>query len=228
MATIIKKFKIYGPKNFFVFSLIEIKRILDRIFFKSYSQHKEDLIIKKLSNNNINSFIDIGSNHPHRFNNTYHFYRQGARGLNLDPNRDLIKLFKTLRPGDISKSWGVGPQKTTKTFYQLDPDVDSSFDFKHVKRRLRAGCTLEKKYPVKIVTLTTIFKRYFPNKPVDLLNIDTEGYDYQILQGNNWNRYRPRLICIEDNSLKTQSFLKKLDYKLVATTPLNSIYVLKN
>lgn len=225
MATIIKKFRIYGPKNFLRFSLIELYRQFNRLFRKSYSQHGEDLLIKKYASFKVKSFVDVGSNHPQRFNNTYHFYLQGAQGVNLDPNRDLIRLFKQSRPGDISLSLGLGDKSTQKIFYQLDPDVDSSFDLVHIQGRIKAGCTLVKKYPLKITTLKNIFTKYFPKKSVDLLNIDTEGYDYQILLGNDWSKYRPQIICIEDRSRKTQKFLKIKGYCLIATTPLNSIYV---
>lgn len=226
MATIIKKFRLYGPKNFLLFSLLEIKRQFLKFFQHSYSQHGEDLIIQKISRNNLRTFIDIGSNHPQRFNNTYHFYRLGARGVNLDPNQSLIKLFKKFRPEDISLPYGVGLKNETKIFYQMDPDVDSSFDFQHTQQRIQAGCTVEKKYPAQIITLADIFKKYFPKKPVDLLNIDTEGYDYLILKSNDWSKYRPQIICIEDNSLATKKLLQQHNYQLVATTPLNSIYVL--
>ena len=37
----------------------------------------------------------------------------------------------------------------------------------------------------------------FCNKEIDLLDIDVEGADYKVLLGLNFERYKPKLICVE-------------------------------
>ena len=34
---------------------------------------------------------------------------------------------------------------------------------------------------------------------IDFLNIDVEGHDYQVLQSNNWEKIRPKIVLIEIN-----------------------------
>lgn len=225
MATIIQKLQIYGPKNFIIFSFIEIGRLINRQILKSFSQNKEDLIIEKILKRKLKSYIDIGSNHPVKFNNTYRSYLFGARGVNVEPNLALIKNYRQLRPKDKNLQIGIARQKSISTFYQLDPDVDSTFSLKQVQNKVIHGCHLTAKYQVKILTLKNIFRKYFNHKNIDLLSIDTEGYDFQILQSNNWHKYRPKVICIEDNTLKTQKLLIKNNYSLRAITLNNSIYL---
>jgi len=64
-----------------------------------------------------------------------------------------------------------------------------------------------------------------------LLNIDVEGLDLQVLQGNDWNSFRPRVICVEDwqspfsEESKVTIFLKSLNYKLVSRAIYSNIYV---
>jgi len=225
MATIIKKFQLYGFKNFFLFSLLEINRRFRRIFLKSFSQNKEDLIIEKILHKQITSYVDIGSNHPIKFNNTYRFYLYGSRGINIEPNLSLITTYQQTRPKDRNLHLGLAKQNSSSIFYQLDPDVNSTFSQKQVKEKLKEGCVKIKQYPVKILTLKQIFQKYYKNLNVDLVSIDTEGYDYQILEGNDWSQYRPKIICIEDNSLKTQQYLTNRHYSLKAITTNNSIYL---
>ncbi len=225
MATIIQKYKIYGLKNFIIFSAIEIKRIIDRQILKTFSQNREDLIIEKLLTYKPKTFIDIGSNHPIKFNNTYRFYLSGSRGINIEPNQYLINQYQNLRPKDNNLNIGIGLENTIKTFYQLDPDVDSTFSQRHAQKKIKDGCKLIDKYNAKIFTLKEIFTKYFNNKQIDLLSIDTEGYDYQILQSNDWNIFRPAIICVEDNTLKTQQFLTKNHYAIKNITINNSIYI---
>lgn len=224
MATIVKKFQLYGPKYFVIFSFIELGRIVSRIIQKSFSQNKEDLIMERLLGRSAKSYIDIGSNHPVKFNNTYRFYLLGSSGVNIEPNLSLINSYKSSRPKDINLNIGVSKQESIKKFYQLDPDVDSTFSQKQAEDKVKRGCILVDKYDVKLVTLKNIFEKYFKKKELDLISIDTEGYDLQILQSNDWSKYRPKIICVEDNSLETQKYLTNNHYVLKAITLNNSIY----
>jgi len=225
MATIIQKYKIYGLKNFIIFSAIEIKRIIDRQILKTFSQNREDLIIEKLLTYKPKTFIDIGSNHPIKFNNTYRFYLSGSRGINIEPNQYLINQYQNLRPKDNNLNIGIGLENTIKTFYQLDPDVDSTFSKKQALIKIKQGCRLMNKYPVNIISLKKLFSKYLKNKSIDLLSIDTEGYDFKIIQGNDWSKYRPKIICIEDNCIAVQSYLISRNYSLKSITKNNSIYI---
>jgi len=225
MATIIKKFQIYGFKNFVIFSIIEIGRLMRRQFLKSFSQNREDLIIDKILNKKNISYVDIGSNHPIKFNNTYRFYLQGSHGINIEPNPSLINKYQLFRPKDENLNTGIANQKKSLTFYQLDPDVGSTFSKTQANETIKKGSQLVSQYPIKILTLENVFKKYYKNKKVDLLSIDTEGYDYQVLQSNDWSKYQPTIICIEDNTLKTQQYLINKNYSLKAITVNNSIYL---
>src|ERR1035437_2327334 len=62
----------------------------------SYSQCGEDILVGYLfSLRGIKSpsYIDIGANHPWFINNTAFFYKKGCRGINIEPNQDLIPIF---------------------------------------------------------------------------------------------------------------------------------------
>lgn len=218
------KLKIYGPKNFIIFSLIEFYRIILRSLNISYSQFKEDIFIAKLLHNKKITYIDVGANHPIKFNNTYKFYKNGGFGVNIEPNPLLLPLYKLIRPHDINLNIGLGDKTSQKTFYIIDPDVNSTFSYKNTQNLIKNGCQLISTPKINIDTLANIFKKYFKNIPIDLLSIDTEGFDYQILLGNNWNKYRPRLIIIELNSPKTRQFLENRHYTFLKNIGLNQIY----
>lgn len=219
------KFKLYGPKLFILFSIIELKRTFLRHFVHSYSQNKEDILIEKFSKTIITNYIDIGSNHPTKFNNTYRFYLKNARGIVIEPNKDLIKLHKKSRPKDICLNIGIANKSSSSMFYQLDPDVNSTFSRIQSQAEVNKGSILVKKYKIKTSTLKELCQKYFSDKTIDLLSIDTEGYDYLILKSNDWSLFRPKIICIENNSHRTQKLLINHNYLLRGFTPNNSIYV---
>jgi len=76
----------------------------------SFSQFGEDLVLASLFHrNNISqgSFVDVGAFHPIKLSNTYFFYRQGWRGVNVEPNPEGFRLFLDMRPADINLNCAV-------------------------------------------------------------------------------------------------------------------------
>jgi hypothetical protein len=65
------------------------------------------------------------------------------------------------------------------------------------------------------------------------LSIDAEGADFEVLQSNDWNACKPRVICIEssqENDLNSDSivnYLSERGYLLVEQTILSKIFVSK-
>ena len=74
--------------------------------------------------------------------------------------------------------------------------------------------------------------------PLDasLLTVDVEGFDLEVLQSNNWEIFRPRVICVEEwESIRFDSskseievFLLSLNYEKVADSKVSKINVEKS
>jgi serine/threonine protein phosphatase PrpC len=72
--------------------------------------------------------LDIGANHPIKINNTYLFYKQGSRGVCVEPNPKLCKIIKNKRKKDTVLNIGIGKEeKTNIDFFVMNSDVLSTF-----------------------------------------------------------------------------------------------------
>ncbi len=61
-----------------------------------------------------------------------------------------------------------------------------------------------------VFTLREVLDKYLPQgQTIDFLNIDAEGRDLNVLESNDWSRYRPRVIIVEDG-LDLESALTSL------------------
>ena len=70
---------------------------------KSYSLSNVDLVIQRIFKSKKNGiYIDIGCNHPIKYNNTYLLYKKGWRGINIDLDKKSIDQFNKLRTRDIN------------------------------------------------------------------------------------------------------------------------------
>ena len=61
---------------------------------KSYSISNVDLIIDRIfRNQKYGCYVDIGCNHPIKYNNTYLLYKRGWTGINVDLDASSINDF---------------------------------------------------------------------------------------------------------------------------------------
>lgn len=106
------KWKFYAPFKINDFPCYE----------STHSQFGEDAFISKIFSKNSGFYIDIGAHHPVFMSNTYHFYKKGWSGINIDAHRGSMDLFKWMRPRDVNlECLVVGDEDHDKeqTFYSF-------------------------------------------------------------------------------------------------------------
>lgn len=214
----------YLPVNYFAYS-------------KSYSQDGEDMILKAIYEHKKEYngfFVDVGAHHPVRYSNTNYFYKRGWKGINIEPTPSAIGAFNTFRKRDVNLNIGIGPEKTKLKFYCFNEPALNSFSEEVSKRIDRESVKYKiiKELDIDVFPLSDVFDKYLPeNTPIDFLSIDVEGLDYQVLLSNNWEKYKPAVILIEENvdvdKLKDSpiyAFLKGKGYSFFAKTLRTCIY----
>jgi hypothetical protein len=57
--------------------------------------------------------------------------------------------------------------------------------------------------PVPVVPLSQILERHLPaGQSIDFMSVDVEGHDLQALESNDWGRFRPRFVVVEDREVE--------------------------
>ena len=170
---------------------------------KSFSQEGEDKFLLEYFKDRLNGFyIDVGAFHPYRINNTYLLYKKGFRGINIDISATSIDFFDLARPDDVNLNVGASDKFEEKIFFSkknlsFHNTLSKSLAESHIQTE-----PFKKKYSISCKTLDEIIeKTKFSNEIIDFLNIDAEGYDYQVLLGLNLKKYNPEVICIEISPL---------------------------
>lgn len=205
---------------------------------KSYSQCGEDLIVRyifSLKGIRYPSYIDIGANDPHSLSNTAIFYFHGSRGINIEANPLLLDQFKHYRPEDINLNIGVGLEKGTLPFYVMEDDTLSTFSKKEYDSMTAFGKTLRTILNIQIDTIESILLRHFNGKFPDFMSIDVEGMDFEIIKSINFEKFSPKVICVEAAEYSPFgtgkrrddliNYLVTKDYFEYANTNLNAIMV---
>ena len=107
----------------------------------------------------------------------------------------------------------------------------STFSKKIANKYQKEGFLLQTQCVVPVKTLSTILMKYCQKKQIDFISIDTEGFELEVLQSNDWNKFRPTLLCLELNShsnsndKKTiENFILRQNYEKIYQNNINCIY----
>lgn len=198
----------------------------------SYSRTGEDLLLDEFFQFKSSGFyIDIGAYHPVNYSNTFKFYLKGWKGINIDPNKEIMRLFEKVRPLDYNLNLAISNQEGEFTYYMNDKDpsmntISEDFATQAFKNY---GIITKEKRQVKVETLENLIKDLnLENTIIDFLSVDVEGHDLEVLQSNNWDIVRPKVILVEIHSniediynSEIYIFLKQKGYKLLSYTHLN-------
>lgn len=206
----------YSIKFLFLSFISEIKRkIWQEFILGSFAQNYEDLEIEKLFGNKKDGrYMEIGAYHPTRLSNTYRFYKKDWKGVVVEPNPEVKKLFKKIRPKDEFLNIGISENGGDLKYYQYLIPALNTFNKINNDHKMIGVAKIKTKKITNIVT--EIF---------DFLSIDTEGFDAVILKNWPWQKYKPKVICVETDKVKVDKILIKQGYRLKFVNQYNSIYV---
>jgi len=203
---------------------------------KYFAQTAEDVILQIYLPEKNGFYLDIGAGRPITGSNTFALYLRGWRGVCIDPILVNSRLQKTFRPKDEILNILIGSQESEIDFWEFEPYEYSTANRAVADRVKQYSGIRLLSYSKKLVRpLSSIAPNLSPLEP-GLLSVDVEGFDLVVLKSNDFMKFRPRVICVEeweatlgdhlDSEIET--LLIQNNYKRKAWTGLSSVYVEKS
>lgn len=206
----------------------------------TYSQAGEDiimnLILERLGLVEV-SYLDIGTNHPKKFNNTYLLYKRGYRGVCVEPNPKLAHTIKRTRPKDITLNVGLSSgEEYEADFYVLSTDTLSTFSKEDAEKLNAEGTfTITQKISIQLKNINNIVKENFGGKTPTIVSLDVEGWNEEIIRSFNFNTYKPEIFCIETTYFEPDGKIERIKgifdvmkengYEIFSDNQINTIFV---
>lgn len=233
---IIKKIIPIKYRKFF----LKMKSIFFDIYtIKSYSQEGEDIILRRIlgEKKTVGFYVDVGAHHPKRFSNTHHFYKKGWRGINIDAKPECMEIFRRVRPRDINLEFALSDKRQTLIYYCFNDSALNGFlKPLSMERNKKEEYKIIDEIKIETLTLAEVLDTYLPSDTtIDFLSIDVEGLDFQVLTSNDWSKYKPNVVLVEDlnftfdipDNSEIYKFLIDKGYHLVAKT-MNTLFYINN
>ncbi len=192
-----------------------------------WSQFGEDILVRNCFPSDYRgTYVDVGAFHPIYLSNTYALYRNGWNGLAIDANEGMRPLFEKFRSRDqfVHSAVGIEGQVKMTMFHQGAFNcVEKHADTVPPQFRKDVRSVVVQSQRLAVILEKCRIER------IDFLNIDCEGADLEILESNDWLRWRPQVICVEDHDREWQTsdvsrFLEKHDYQILYRAGLSSLF----
>ena len=197
---------------------------------KNFSQSDEENVLLKVFNNKKTGFyVDVGCHHPMRFSNTAKLYKNGWSGINIDADSSNMRLFRLFRKRDknINALISEKPEKL-KYYYFDDSALNGILSFQKVNSLKNLGYKVINEQYIVTQRLDNIITNFeIKNHRIDLLDIDVEGYDFQVLKSIDLSLFDVRVILIEtgDNENEIAKYLLKYNYSFYKKIDRNSFFL---
>jgi hypothetical protein len=200
------------------------KKYYEKYTKKSYSISNVDLIIDRMFSKITNGiYIDIGCNHPIKFNNTYLLYKRGWKGINIDLDKKSISEFNLLRSKDYNLRALISDEddKEKEIFFYHERSAINTVSknlITHRKTKIEDIKIIKE----KTTTLNKVIDNSpFRNQKINLMSIDIEDHEYEALKNFDFNKYAIDCIVAECHDLEqekleiyNQSIEKVISHKL--------------
>jgi len=206
----------------------------------SFSQFGEDMVVSALllslgRDRTPGFYVDVGALDPVYASNTQMLFLRGWSGVNIDANPDAIEKFRHARPGDRNVHAAVSDREgevefdiyTVAGLSTADPAAKAAY-------AQDGRAKLARRLTLRTRRLADILAEHVPSwQSIDLMSVDVEGMDLAVLRSNDWRRFAPYLLLVEDAALSLLDrpeseifrFLRPLGYRLFSQTYITSIYV---
>jgi FkbM family methyltransferase len=209
-------------------SIIEKLLKINKRFKVSFSKSGDDILLNKLINETTPGvYLDVGSWEPKQYSNTYFFYLRNWKGICVDPNPELVKKYKKIRPKDSFVNIAIGDSKDKIDYYLLDDEYSSmnSFDLEFIKKH-KIEDQIKEILKIPTISIEALLdKELSLGDRLDFFDIDVEGHDLKVLKTNNWQKYRPKIVVVEsdmsivqDLNSELTTYLDSVGYKLIGKT----------
>lgn len=184
-------------------------------------------------------YVDVGAYAPVDGSNTYKLYRNGWKGVTIEPNPRVRSAFRAVRGRDTHLTMGVSKTPAELKYFQFEIAMLNTMDEPRADALRAEGYIYKGMQTIACDRLEDILAKHAPGQHVDLLSVDCEGFDMDVIQTIDFKTVRPTAVIIEDLAgfggfrdtgevSEIKRYMLDRDYAPIAQTIYSTIYVARD
>lgn len=175
------------------------------------SEDGEEIILYNFfGRKNTGFYVEIGAYNGVELSNTYFFEALGWDGILIEPDPGLFEQCQLSRPNSTIINAAASDREGSIQFTSAEGKEWLSYSGENKSREDRIiteGGKL-KRTQVPCLTLNEILKNV--DREIDFVSLDVEGHEFSALKGFDLDKFKPRVIVIEQNRLDDDSPTSRL------------------
>ena len=199
------------------------------------AQYGEDLVLwNLLDHQGEGFFIEAGAFDGYRYSVTYALECIGWRGLLVEALPEAAERCRQRRTASrvVQSALSKPGSPQSATFTVLQDQYGGMLSYlKASEQHLRdTSWAAKQTITVPVTTLDALLADH--SGPIDVVVLDLEGGELDALAGSDLERFKPRILMIEDNTHGRDpgiaNFMSRFPYELAWRVAVNQIYVRKD
>lgn len=165
-----------------------------------HSQHGEDELLARIFPGPVGTCIEVGANDGVTFSNSLHFERRGWTCVLVEPTPHLCESIRRQRNALLFECAASGREGETVLHVAEGLELYSSLEENSTMADAihRQGATV-RDVRVKMRPLDDMLADAGITS-VEFLTIDVEGHELEVLKGFTLERWKPRILIVEDST----------------------------
>jgi len=193
-----------------------------------YSQYGEDRLLSQIFSGSTGVCVEVGAHNGVDLSNSYYFEQLGWQCILIEPNPALCSIIRQSRTGLLFECAASERSGDAVLHLAEGADVYSTLEDHGVPiERIKQGSGRIRDLIVRARTLDSILDET-GTQQVDFVSIDVEGHEISVLRGFSLERWRPRVVLVEDGSdladVTVRSFMREHGYVRFYRTDCNDWY----
>jgi FkbM family methyltransferase len=167
--------------------------------------------------------LELGAGDPENCSLSKHFRENGWRCVCIDPNPYFIEKHNAL--GHEIYPYACSSESSNTKFY-IFADKEDSMSHSSLGMRYGAGKESLVEIDVEVITLDSLMQKLNINS-IDLACIDVEGWEIEVLDGFDLDKYKPHVILLENYTSNPDygKYMTSKNYTFHTRLYHNEIYV---
>jgi len=203
-----------------------------KLFKKYYGKDQLDQQLKEYLNYSNGFYIELGAHDGISQSNTYYYEKnKNWKGILIEPTSHIFAKCKENRSDKnlfynyacVSFEYKDEDIKLTYSNLATFTDyLDKKFQKQHYSNPQIYRGEKMFQFIAKAKTLASILDDAEAPKNIDFLSLDTEGSEFEVLNGIDFNKYKFKFMLVEtDFYPKLENFLVEKQYKFIKKYNLN-------